>query len=336
MNTRQRFLETLRYGRPDRFPYLDYTIRDDVLATWGRDGLHSHRDVARRFELERLERVGPHCDVELDLRARPEYEGRLRGRADWERLCKCFDPGTPARYPLDWVDRVQGWRERTHPLGLVVWRGLFLPLQVGDWATLTDLLYLLHDDPLLVEEMLASIAEFNLSVLERALREVDWDFALFEEPIAGNYGPVVSPAHYRRFCLPHMKRIADRVRAAGIDLLVADSQGAVGTLVPLWLEAGLNALWLGDVAASGLDYLELRRRYGRDLRLVGGIDIRVLSRDRSTVEHEVMRLVPPLLEQGGYIPLLDGRVRRAASFENYVRYRELLCELAGNFGQGRV
>ena len=334
MNTRQRFLETLRFGRPDRFPYLDWTIRDDVLTAWGSDALHSHSNIVRRFELERWETVGPHCDVELDLRARPEYEGRLRGRADWERLRMCFDPGVPGRYPSNWLDLLQGWRERNHPLGLVVWRGLFLPLQVGDWATLTDLLYLLHDDPLLVEEMVASIADFNLSVLERALQEVEWDFALFEEPIASNYGSVVSPAHYRRFCLPHMKRIADRVRTAGIDLLVVDSHGAVGTLVPLWLEAGLNALWLGDVAASGLDYLELRRCYGRDLRLVGGIDLRVLSQDWSAVEREVMRLVPPLLEQGGYIPFLDGRVRRGASFENYVRYREMLRELAENLEQG--
>jgi uroporphyrinogen decarboxylase len=118
------------------------------------------------------------------------------------------------------------------------------------------------------------------------------------------------------------------VRAAGIDLLVVDSQGAVGSFIPLWLQAGLNTLWLGDVAAAGLDYCRLRQCYGQDLRLVGGIDLRVLSRDASAVEREVMRLVPPLLEQGGYIPLLDGRVRKGVPFANYACYRELLRRLA--------
>ena len=37
-----------------------------------------------------------------------------------------------------------------------------------------------------------------------------------------------------------------------------------------------------------------------------------------------LHLVPPLLEQGGYIPLADGRVREDISLENYVYYRELL------------
>jgi len=33
---------------------------------------------------------------------------------------------------------------------------------------------------------------------------------------------------------------------------------------------------------------------------------------------------PLLLEQGGYAPLLDGRVREDVSWENYFNYRELL------------
>jgi hypothetical protein len=38
----------------------------------------------------------------------------------------------------------------------------------------------------------------------------------------------------------------------------------------------------------------------------------------------VERVVPLLLEQGGYVPLLDGRVREYIPFEHYRYYRELL------------
>ena len=39
------------------------------------------------------------------------------------------------------------------------------------------------------------------------------------------------------------------------------------------------------------------------------------------------RKVPRLLEQGGYAPLLDGRVRENVPWDNYCYYRELLERL---------
>jgi uroporphyrinogen decarboxylase len=328
MNTRQRFHETLEYGTPDRFPFFDYGIREGVLERWRAAGLPPDADVRQMFSLERWETAGTRADVEIELRPIPRLAGRLHTRADWQRLRDALDPTTPGRYPNNWAQCVADWRDRDHPLGLVVWRGLFLPLQVGEWETLTDLLYLMYDDPDWVSEMVAYLADFDLAVLERALTEVDWDFAVFEEPIASNSAPVISPAHYRRFCVPHLRRIVDRVRTAGIELLVIDSQGAVGPLIPLWLDVGLNTLWLGDVAAAGLDYRTLRRQYGPELRLLGGLDLRVMTQDRLAVTREVLDKVPPLLAQGGYIPFLDGRVRKGMPFENYALYRQLLQSLA--------
>jgi hypothetical protein len=38
--------------------------------------------------------------------------------------------------------------------------------------------------------------------------------------------------------------------------------------------------------------------------------------------------MPPLLEQGGYVPMVDGRVRKYVPYENYRAYRESIRELA--------
>jgi hypothetical protein len=38
-------------------------------------------------------------------------------------------------------------------------------------------------------------------------------------------------------------------------------------------------------------------------------------------------VVPPLLKDSGYIPLLDGRVREYVPYENYDFYRGLLQEM---------
>jgi hypothetical protein len=43
-------------------------------------------------------------------------------------------------------------------------------------------------------------------------------------------------------------------------------------------------------------------------------------------------IVPPLLAQGGYIPLADGRVRKDVPFANYAYYRRLLEEMTGRPG----
>jgi len=90
----------------------------------------------------------------------------------------------------------------------------------------------------------------------------------------------------------------------------------------------VNALWCGAARASGVDYVELRREFGGDLLLIGGLDVRVLAQDRRAMEEEILSQVPPLLEQGGYVPLVDGRVRSHVPFENYVFYRELIRELS--------
>ncbi len=39
MNSRRRFLETMQYGTPDRVPYFEEGIRDEVLKVWHSQGL---------------------------------------------------------------------------------------------------------------------------------------------------------------------------------------------------------------------------------------------------------------------------------------------------------
>jgi hypothetical protein len=76
-----------------------------------------------------------------------------------------------------------------------------------------------------------------------------------------------------------------------------------------------------------MDYRDLRREFGRDLRLIGGIDLDALRHGKQAIRREITEKVPPLLADGGYVPLADGRVREDVPFENYVYYRQLLQEV---------
>ncbi len=73
-----------------------------------------------------------------------------------------------------------------------------------------------------------------------------------------------------------------------------------------------------------MDYIKLRKEYGKELRLIGGIDLDALKKDKKAIYKEIYDKVPALLEEGGYVPLADGRVRKEVPFENYIYYRELL------------
>jgi hypothetical protein len=94
--------------------------------------------------------------------------------------------------------------------------------------------------------------------------------------------------------------------------------------IPSILKWGFNCLWACEVNTAAMDFASLRREFGRDLRLIGGIDTDVLWQGKPAIQREVEEKVPPLLAEGGFIPLADGRIRAHIPFENYVYYRQLL------------
>lgn len=94
-------------------------------------------------------------------------------------------------------------------------------------------------------------------------------------------------------------------------------------LIPSILKWGFNCLWACEVSTKDMDYRDLRRKFGRDLRLVGGIDLDVLRLDKEAIKREVYKKVAPLLANGGFVPLADGRVRTDVPLEKYIYYRRL-------------
>ena len=109
-----------------------------------------------------------------------------------------------------------------------------------------------------------------------------------------------------------------------------DSDGNVEELIPLWLESGINGVYPMEVAA-GMDVVKLRREYGKDLLMTGGIDKRVLARDRKAIDEELEAKIP-LAEQGGYIPHIDHAIPHDVPYENFAYYWERKKEWLGLAG----
>ena len=195
------------------------------------------------------------------------------------------------------------------------------------------MMLLVKDEPHVVRKMLEIQGEFNARITERVLREVQVDAALFGEPIGDNNGPLISPRTYRELVLPTYQPVFEVLHRYNVRTIILRAYANVYPLIPDLLNAGINCLWVVEVRARAMDYPRLRSEFGRDLRLIGGLDLDVLHQGQECIRRELEEKVPLLLEQGGYAPLLDGRVREDVTWENYCYYRELLERLCTSGGQ---
>lgn len=353
MNARERFLETMRFGKPDRLFLMPQWIFADTVKRWHKEGMPADVHTNAYFGFDRCDTVPinlgllPGLETETVEQTeswrivRDELGGLakvwsdreigmpqwlvypVRGRREWEALRERLDPASPARYPAYWEDYKRCYAGRDYPLGINA--GSFYGW-LRNWIGMEHLAVMYYDDPELVREMTNYIADFVIETITRAVDEVELDYALYWEDMAMKTGSLISPALFREFMLPCYKRVSAFLRQRGIDLHLVDSDGNVDELIPLWLEGGVNGVYPCEIAA-GCDPVAYRRRYGRDLFLIGGIDKRALAKGKEHVREEVMRRVPPMLDAGGYSPFVDHAVPPDVPFGNFCYYMELVREL---------
>jgi len=162
------------------------------------------------------------------------------------------------------------------------------------------------------------MADFCCACGERALREADLDYVLLWEDMAYKTGPHISPDMFRRFMMKPYKKLTGFIRDHGVDLIFVDSDGDSGPLIPLWMEGGVNGFYPIERVA-GMDAVSLRKQYGRELRLMGGIDKRAMAEGPKAIDRELAN-VAPLLRDGGFIPWCDHHVPPDVSLEHYQYY----------------
>jgi hypothetical protein len=250
----------------------------------------------------------------------------IKNRKDWEKFREeRLDPRAPGRYPPEpaWQELKREWRNRDSVLSID--GGSFYGL-LRDWIGVETLSVWFYDDPGLVREMMEYLADFYVAVLERAVAEVNVDFAMFWEDMCYKTGSLLSPVMFRAFMLPCYRRVTSFLEAHGISLSWVDCDGNIDALIPLWLEGGVRGFYPLEVAA-GMDAGRLRAEYGERIVLWGNVDKRALARGKKSIDAEMQRLAP-VAAVGGFIPLVDHQVPDD-SLESYLYYVQRRKELFG-------
>ncbi len=233
-----------------------------------------------------------------------------------------MQPDLAARIGPDWRAQMRKFKDRDYLFVVLAdrWGGFFGgPRNLVGVETLC---MMFRDDPAFVEEMMDATADFLIAMLGQMLEETSIDVLGFWEDMGYKSGPLISPAMVKKFMAPRYRRVVDFARAHGVQWFCLDSDGKVDSLVPIWLDAGIDILYPFEVQA-GMNVVELRKRFGRDLRMWGGVDKRALLHGRAEIEAEVDRL-RDLIHDGGYVPMLDHSAPPDISYANYCYYMERL------------
>jgi len=248
----------------------------------------------------------------------------VTNRDEWEEMKSRFDPHDPRRFPRDFDERCTKLQDRDYVFGLYI-NGPFW--QVREWVGFEALCVLMIEQPDWVHEMMELWAEFVSQTFARIARHVTVDFVFVSEDMAYKGHSMVSPQMCEEFLLPCWTRWGKEIKASGCPLLKMDSDGYVGELIPLWIEAGINVESPNEVAA-GCDVVQFREEYGTQMGYLGGIDKRAIAKGGQALREEVTHRCS-ILPEGGYIPGCDHGVPSDISWPNFVEYSHLLAQLTG-------
>ncbi|MAE64190.1 MAG: hypothetical protein CMJ18_07925 [Phycisphaeraceae bacterium] len=264
------------------------------------------------------------------LRGAPDFVTRtwlklpVESREQWPDMARRYDPDDPDRFPSDYYERCALLQERDYVGGLS-FSGPFW--QLREWVGFEALCMLFHDDPSFVREMIDFWQDFVARMLERVFQDFVPDLVTINEDMAYKLKPMIGPDMARSFLLPCWQCWKSICARAGVPIFEIDSDGHVGELVPVWIEAGVNCNSPLEVAA-GNDLGAYRRRFGSAMAWRGGVDKRAIAEGGETLAREIER-VRPVIEAGGYIPGCDHGVPPDVSWPNFVEYCRLLARVTG-------
>ena len=363
MNGRERFHEAMHFGTPDAIPLWDLEgFTEEAIRVWCQQGFPTGMRVYDYFSFDGTYKD---CRVPLDAGPIPSFVPRMlqaddewtttidrygftvrtskkqgvgpriyyyvapavRTRQDWQQYKRRYDPHDIRRYPLYWGEELLAhYRHASQPIGLaMVWgpgRGIKHGYTLGHKA----FLHALYDDPALIHDIFDFWADFTIELIRPVVEGTTIDYLILnEDGLAYKNHSLVSPATYRTFWSPYVRKVVDFVRGAGVDVVGFYTSGDFSALIPVLLETGFN-LFAPLECAAGMEALQVREAFGRDVLLMGNIARAALMADKASIDAEFHSKVPRLIEQGGYIPVLDDMVLPDIPFENYRHYIRLIRE----------
>ncbi len=152
------------------------------------------------------------------------------------------------------------------------WQGEYAILG-GDWSPfwhdafdlldMENLIVKTYEEPELVDALLGHIVDYYFGVSQRIFDAAAdlMDIFFIGNDFGGMNGPLMGEAMFRRFYLPHLKRLVDLGHDYGLKVMMHCCGGFV-PLIPAMIEIGLDGLQALQPSARGMDPSELKAAFG--------------------------------------------------------------------------
>ncbi|MEA2062862.1 MAG: uroporphyrinogen decarboxylase family protein [Gemmatimonadota bacterium] len=349
LTTRERFTRMFEHRDADRVPIFDYPW-PTTIERWHKEGLPEGTDFVDYFGLDQV------IEIQLDnsprypekvieetgeykiyttsfgitmkqwkhLTSTPEYlDFSIKDRESWQNAKERMTPD-PDRIPWERLKKnYRKWRESGHWIQTNLWFGFDV---THAWAVGTEqLLVALVEDPEWCMDMFNHYLDVNLALVEMVMEKgYEFDCAFWWDDMGYKGSQFFSVDMYRELLKPVHKRAIEWAHSRGMKAHL-HSCGNVNPFIPELVGVGLDALNPLEVKA-GMDPLELKRKYGGDLVLHGGINA-VLWEDLEAIEAEIKEVLPGMKENGGYIFSTDHSVPDSVSLEDFRRITGLVKKL---------
>lgn len=362
-NLREAFKRVATFQKVEHLPHFEAMgFWEETIARWHKEGLPLDKSPWEFFQIAQFMDNAPEAiDYHTDNVTRPPYwppfeietieetdtyivrresDGIIKKQlkhstsmpqflkfpldeeSDWERVKERLEPYIEERYKKA-REIAPSLKERDYILRFGICGAYGFQRNLFGVEKLS---YMYYDNPKLIHKIMEHWVYLYTGIADNICPIIDFDYVFIWEDMAYKTAPLISPKHFKEFILPYYKELINYLkRRYKLELFMVDSDGNNFSLIPLFIEAGINIFIPCEVNA-GMDPLLVRERFP-NLCLLGGINKQALIKGKKEIEEEVLKKVPRMLEMGGYFPAVDHHVPSDVSFENFSYYIELMREI---------
>ena len=325
-----RLITTLRGGQADRVPLLELIVDPEVRAAWLGQPIRTIQD-----DIAFWHQAGYDCiavypgspslwffldDQRTDTIIADVHtaSGRRRWASEGSGLIR--DWADLERYPVPSVDEIDF--SYFDAAGSLLPPGMGLIGAWGDiftyaWEAMgfVEFSYALYERAEFVAHVMNALGRLAVQIVDRMLDYAVVKAIWYSDDIAYRNGFLVAPAAYRRYLFPWMKQIGERCWRANRPLLF-HSDGVLWEVMDDLIACGVSALH--PIEPISMDILQVKRRYGDRLAIVGNVEVDTLARGTpDLVRDQVRRLLREIAPGGGYCLGSSNTVPNYARLDNY-------------------
>ncbi len=334
MTGEERLLRVLSRKEPDRVPHFEWSVDKKVRAALA-PGSRTHNEFAVKMGHDAVlagpdfakEQVGPELwktEWGYTLRESAEEHGvevdsPINTMEDFQRYTPP-DPQAPGRYAS--IERTL--KDHAGAQAVVVHLNdvFSIPRYLLGYE---NLLMAIAGEPELVAAVVGLSVEVNLAMAkEVAARGAR--FVYTGDDVAGDMGPLMSPASFRELFYPELCRVMGGFKELGL-MVIKHTDGNLWPIIDMIVDSGIDCLDPIDPMA-GMDLAEVKAKYGDRIALKGNVDCSHLMTLGTPAEvaaatRAAIRAGAP---GGGYILSSSNSIHSSVKPENYMALMRTLQE----------